>query len=205
MPFRKLKSQDNLSMKKAIIILFTLFSLSTYSQKITKENYYDYLILKPRKVKGNNLITKWLTKFDIVKVLEDEMQNACFEQISTFSIVKLNENEFISSICFSEKSNVGFLLEESHYVIPKKENRTVKSIYKEITGNDYSEKIVKADGSSYFLKIKEIPNNFYLLKIAPYWYQYTDNPRDNNILVTKEIIMDILRKDIVEIIAGFKE
>ncbi|MDI9872939.1 hypothetical protein [Flectobacillus rivi] len=192
-------------MKKAIIILFTLFSLSTYSQKITKENYYDYLILKPRKVKGNNLITKWLTKFDIVKVLEDEMQNACFEQISTFSIVKLNENEFISSICFSEKSNVGFLLEESHYVIPKKENRTVKSIYKEITGNDYSEKIVKADGSSYFLKIKEIPNNFYLLKIAPYWYQYTDNPRDNNILVTKEIIMDILRKDIVEIIAGFKE
>jgi len=141
----------------------------------------------------------------VAKLLEEEMKKAGFEWISTFRIVQLSDTEYVNSICFSEKSKVGFLYEGSHNAFPEAEGRSIKSMYKEITGNDYAEKIVKLDGNSEFIKIKTISNNFFILKEDPYWYQFTDNPDDDNILVTKNIILEILRNDIKKVISNFKK
>lgn len=90
-------------------------------------------------------------------------------------------------------------------MFPKFEGRNIKSMYKKSTGNDYAEKIVKLNGESDFIKFKDIPNNLFIIKEDPYWYQYTENTRDNDILVTKNIILEILRNDIKEAIYTFKK
>jgi hypothetical protein len=191
-------------MKKISILLLVLISFSSYSQKITSKNYYEFFA-NPKQVKGKKLTTAWVSKFEVATILEEEMKKAGFEWISTFRIVKLNENEYVNSICFSEKSKVGFLYEGSHNAFPNPNGRKIKSMYKEMTGNDYAEKIVKINDDADFVKIKEVPNNFYILKEDPYWYQYTDNSDDDKNLVTKEIILEILRSDIKEIISSFKK
>ena len=191
-------------MKKILSILFLSVFISANCQVITSKNYYEYFAT-PNKVKGKKLTTAWVSKFEVAKILEEEMKKAGFEWISTFRIIQLNDTQFVNSICFSEKSKVGFLYEGSHNAFPKATNRDIKSMYKESTGNDYAEKIIKLEGSSEFVKIKEIPSNFYILKEDPYWYQYTENSDDDKVLVTKEIILEILRKDIQDVISAFKK
>ena len=73
-----------------------------------------------------------------------------------------------------------------------------------MTGNDFAEKIVNLDGSSDFVKIKEIPQNLYIVKENIYWYQYTDKAADDKKLVTKEITTTILRDDIRSILSQVK-
>lgn len=51
-------------------------------------------------------------------------------------------------------------------------------------------------GNANFIKIKKLPENVFVLTENCYWFQYTDNQRDNEILVTKEIALKILRQDI---------
>jgi hypothetical protein len=191
-------------MKKISILLLVLISFSSYSQKITSKNYYEFFA-NTKQVKGKKLTTAWVSKFEVATILEEEMKRSGFEWISTFRIVKLNENEYVNSICFSEKSKVGFLYEGSHSAFPNPNGRKVKSMYKEMTGNDYAEKIVKINDDAEFIKIKEVPSNFFILKEDPYWFQYTENSDDNKNLVTKEIILEILRSDIKEIISKFKK
>lgn len=130
------------------------------------------------------------------------MEKAGLERISQFRIIKLSEKDYVTSICFSEKSNFGFLYESSHSAIPKVTDRDVVSMYKTMTGNDYSEKVVSLNGESDFIKIKDVPDGLYIIKENPYWYQYTNNKGDDALLVTKEIIIEILRSDVRAILAN---
>lgn len=190
-------------MTKILLALSLMFIFPVYSQIITSDNYFQYKS-NGKGLKGS-LTTAWVNKLEVAKILEEEMENEGFEWISTFKIVKINDNEYVNSICFSEKSKVGFLYEGIHNAFPTVEQRNLKSLFKEMTGNDYSEKIVKLNGDSEFVKFKEVPNNFFILKENSYWYQYTNNIDDNKVLVTKEIILEILRKDIRNILLSFKK
>ena len=188
-------------MKKNIFLLFSLITLPLYSQKITSENYYDSFV---KFIPNHKLTTAWVNKYEVAKVLEEEMKNAGYEWLSTFRIVRISNGEYVTSICFSEKSKVGFLYEEIHS-LPNPNRKTLKSMYKANTGNDYVEKIVLLSGDSEFIKIKELPTNLYLLKEDPYWYQFTDKPQNEKILVDKQTALEILRSDVKRIIATFKK
>jgi hypothetical protein len=78
-------------------------------------------------------------------------------------------------------------------------------MYKDNTGNDYAEKVIPLIGDSQFIKIKEVPSNFFILKEDPYWYQFTDRPQKDKVLVDKETILEILRTDVRKVIATFKK
>lgn len=188
-------------MKKTFLLLLVLVSLHAQSQKITPENYYDYFV---KYLPGNKLTTAWVNKYEVAQILEEEMKNAGFEWISTFRLVKINDEQFVTAICFSEKSKVGFLYEGSHGM-PDITRKSLKSMYKESTGNDYAEKVVQLDGDSQFIKIKDVPNNFFILKEDPYWYQFTEKPQTEKVLVDKQTILAILRSDIKAIISKFQK
>ena len=191
-------------MKKLFsIFLFTISTLS-FSQKINSENYYDFYG-KKENLKGNRLGTAWLNETDASKILVEEMKNAGFEWVTDFRILKINESEYILATCYSEKSKVGFVYESTHGAFPKKQNRELKSLYKQMTGNDYAEKIVDLSGNSQFIKIKDLPENIFIIKEDIYWFQFTDNQEDDKYLVTKNDMLNIFRSDIKKIISNFKK
>ncbi len=188
-------------MKKIAFLLLTLITIPLYSQKITSENYYDSFV---KYIPNYKLTTAWVNKYEVAQILEEEMKNAGFEWISTFKIIKINDGEYVTAICFSEKSKVGFLYEGIHSM-PNSERKGLKSMFKENTGNDYAEKVIPLVGDSQFIKIKEVPSNFFILKEDPYWYQFTDKPQNDKVLVDKQTILEILRTDVRKVIATFKK
>ncbi|MDR4952038.1 hypothetical protein REB14_07630 [Chryseobacterium sp. ES2] len=192
-------------MKFLFNLFFLLFSISTFSQKINSENYYNFYNNNKENLKSKRLYTVWLNKTEASIILKEEMKNAGFEWLSDFRIVKINDEEFVIALCYSEKSKFGFVYESSHFAIPKKENRTIKSLYKQDTGNDYSEKIVSINGDSKFVKIKDLPSNLQIIKEDIYWYQRTENPEDDKYLVTKQDMITILREDIRKTLSSFKK
>ncbi|HLO72662.1 MAG TPA: hypothetical protein VK164_01885 [Flavobacterium sp.] len=193
-------------MKKTILtILFVISSTLCLSQNdINSGNYYNYYS-NGENLKGTKLTTFWLNKLEVSQILKEEMKNNGFEWLSDFRILKLDSINHVVSVCYSEKSKFGFLYESTHGMIPNVNNRKIKSMYKSMTGNDYSEKIVNINGQSDYIKIKEIPNNLIIIKEDCYWYQETDNNKDNKKLVTKEIIIEILREDIRQILSEVKK
>ena len=188
-------------MKKIAFLLLTLITIPLYSQKITSENYYDSFV---KYIPNYKLTTAWVNKYEVAQILEEEMKNAGFEWISTFKIIKINDGEYVTAICFSEKSKVGFLNEVINSM-PNSERKGLKSMFKENTGNDYAEKVIPLVGDSQFIKIKEVPSNFFILKEDPYWYQFTDKPQNDKVLVDKQTILEILRTDVRKVIATFKK
>jgi len=74
-----------------------------------------------------------------------------------------------------------------------------------MSGNDYSEKIVDLNGNSQFIKIKEMPDNIFIIKEDIYWYQFTENKEDDKYLVTKNDMHEIFRSDMKKVISKFKK
>lgn len=54
---------------------------------------------------------------------------------------KISDAEYLTAICFSENSKVGFLYEGIH-AMPNINRKSLKSMYKENYGNDYAEKTI---------------------------------------------------------------
>lgn len=191
-------------MKLIYSIIFVSFTSLLFSQKFNSENYYENYG-KKENLQGKRLATAWLNEIDAAQILSEEMKNAGFEWVREFRIIKVNENEHILAICYSEKSKVGFVYEPTHGAFPKKQNRELKSLLKRNSGNDYSEKIVDLNGNSQFIKIKDMPDNIFIIKEDIYWFQFTDNKDDDKYLVTKNDMLEIFREDIRKVIAKFKK
>ncbi|MBK8442242.1 MAG: hypothetical protein IPL35_02005 [Sphingobacteriales bacterium] len=192
-------------MKLVTLIITLLFSTLCFSQKITSDNYYDFyydVYSNIENLKGVRLVTAWLNKIEASQILVEEMKNAGFESIDAFSIVKVSENEYVLAICFSEESKIGFVYESVHGGTPEKQNRKLKSLSK---GYDYMEIIDDLNGDSYAVRIKVLPENLQIIKEDIYWYQYTDNPDDDQYLVTKKDMISIFRDDIKKQISKFKK
>lgn len=186
-------------------MFFLLCCLSCKAQSIKIDstnycNFYDYTAHH----KNSDVKSFSLSKSIIIDIISDEMQKSGFKWISTFRIVKLDEDKFITSICYSDKSNCGFLFEYIYETEHSQENRNLKSLNKKYSDNDYTEKIVSLDGSYKFVNIKEIPKNLYILKMNDYWYQQSTNEERNKKLVSKEFIIDLLKEDVRKFLKKFK-
>jgi hypothetical protein len=196
-----IQTRKPLVMKFTAIYIYFLLVAGQFSiiaqTSINSENYYefykDYNDYKGLKLQG--LSTYHLSELEIVKILHQEMKNAGFEWIANYRIIRLKDENYITSICFSEKSNFGFVLETTFDAIPESHSRSIKSLSKERYGYDYCEKIIDADGKSSLVKIVELPSNLIIIKQDNYWYQTTEDIEVKN-LVTKDIIISILRTDV---------
>ena len=188
-----------------LFFLLLFFYSNSFSQKnIDSSNYYDYYSTG-KNIIGKKLTTAWLTELEIASILRQEMNNAGFEWLINYPIIKIDSIQYLTSICYSRKSNFGFLYEPIHSAIPNKKERSYKSMYKEMMENDYSIAIIGIDGKTTFSAIKEVPNNLFIMKENNYWYQLTDNINDNDLLVTKEDIIKILRSDIQSVLNKVKK
>ena len=62
-------------MKKAFLLVLFLFTITSHSQKITNENYYDFFL---NFLPGNKLTTAWVNKNEVAQIAEEEMKKAIF-------------------------------------------------------------------------------------------------------------------------------
>jgi hypothetical protein len=194
-------------MAKFLIIFLIAFASLTFGQnKINVDNYYSYFKGYDFYEKNNlkRLGTGRLDEFEIAKVLREEMKLAGFEWLSNFQIIHLDNQKYITSICYSRKSNFGFVLETMFGAEPEKHNREIKSLRKKWEGYDYGETILDLNGKVEYLKINELPENLYLIKQDIYWFQTTENEKIQKSLVTREIAIEILREDVKNILKSVK-
>jgi len=195
-------------MLKLLTFSILIITRLTFGQnKINVDNYYSYYkdYNDYVKLKVKRLGTGRLTTFEIAKVLRDEMKLDGFEWLNDYQIIHINNEEYITSICYSEKSKFGFVLETIYEAEPDKKNRDLKSLSKESNGYDYGEKIIDINGESKFIKIQELPKNLYLIKQDIYWFQSTENDDINKTLVTKDDAIEILRTDVKNILKLIKK
>ena len=193
-------------MKKIILyFIFLLCSLSIKAQDIKIDstnycNFYDYTAHS----KKSDVKSFSLSETIIIDIISIEMQKSGFKWISTFRIIKIEESKYVTSICYSDKSNCGFLFEHIYETEHSQEDRNLKSLNKKYSDNDYTEKIVSLDGSYKFVNIKEIPKKLQILKMNDYWYQESSIKKKNQKLVSKEFIIKLLREDVRKFLKNFK-
>jgi len=184
---------------KQILLTTTLsiISITSFSQEIDSSNYCNFYNMNAHyhdaKVK---ISTTYLSKLEIAEIVFEEMEKLGYKHLFNFRIIQIDSLTHVNAICYSEKSKIGFLYEGSCGMVPIQENRHVVSLYKEMTGNAYAEKIVTVDGKSNFIKLKDLPSNLHILKMENYWFQESDDPKTNEKLVSKEFIVNLLREDV---------
>lgn len=189
--------------KLYIPLLLCCLSIKGQDIKIDSTNYcnfYDYTAHS----KNSDVKSFGLTRTMIIDIVIDEMQKLGFKWINTFRIIKIEEDKYVTSICYSDKSNCGFLIEDIFETTHSQNDRNLKSLNKKYSGYDYGEKIVSLDGSYKFVSIKEIPKNLCILKMNDYWYQESTNKENSKKLVSKEFIVELLREDVREFLKKFK-
>ena len=184
------------------ILLLISFNLNSFSQEveINANNYCDFYDENAHH-KGSDIKSFGLKETMIIDIVSDEMEKLGFKWISTFRIIKI-DTSYVTSICYSDKSNSGFLFEYIYETTHSQEDRNLRSLNRKYY--DYGEKIVSSDGSYKFVNIKEIPKNLHILKMNDYWYQESTNPEKNKKLVSKEFIVELLRNDVRTFLKNFK-
>lgn len=183
-------------MNKLLLIVILFCCQSLYAQtnsQIDSSNYYNFL--NPRNLKGTKLTTDWLRLDDAVPIILDELKNAGYDWLYDRTVYKLKNNQYFDISAYSRKSNIGFLYIEGHNAFPSKDARD-DLFQKNNSEINYVECVETYSGEPDFVKIKDIPSNIFILKEDCYFFQYTDDPEDNKVLITKEIAEKILRQDI---------
>lgn len=183
-------------MKKLLFILAffclgTSFAQTNY--KIDTSNYYDFL--NPKNLKGSILTTGWLSLNDVVPIMIEELKQAGYDLVYDRTIYKLKNGQHINISAYSRKSNIGFLYIGGHSAFPRKSHRDIL-FQRDNSKVNYIECEETFSGVADIIKINEIPNNIFVLKEDCYFFQYTDNSKDNKVLVTKEIAAGIFRQDL---------
>jgi hypothetical protein len=196
---------------KGIIKLLMMILLLTNGQSkaqnpINSDNYYsffkDYEFYKKNNLK--HLSCGRIDELEAAPILYNEMKLAGFEGLSIFKIIDLGDNNYITAICYSEKSKFGFVFDGSFNMIPEKKIRDLERHSKNAADCEYDEKIVSLDGTSRFVKIDRLPENLYLIRSDIYWHQRTENEEINKTLVTYDVMKQIFRDDIKKILKSVK-
>ena len=189
-------ADEYMIMKKILffILIFTTKSLlSQLNSQIDTTNYYKYY--SPKKLKGKRLTTDFLRLDDVVPVMLEELKNAGHDYLYDRTIFRLPNNQIINISAYSRKSNIGFLYVEGHGIWPSNEDRQIL-FQKDNSHVQYVECEETFSGKANFVKIENIPSNIFVLKDDCYFFQDTDDIKDNKLLVTKETALNILRQDI---------
>jgi len=182
-------------LKIMLLLLCSVISAQAQNNTINSKNYCSFYNEEAYTMNAE-VITRHLSAIVITDIVREEMYKLGFKWLSTPRIIKIETGQYVASICYSDKSNCGFLLEESFDLIPLQETRSIVSINKRESGYDYSEKIVFTDGKYEFVNIKEIPKNLHILKMDNYWYQTSTNKDKSKALVPKEFAFDLLKEDV---------
>jgi len=193
--------------RNLFFFLFLITKSSFAQEVITRDNYYSHFkdAEDYKKLNVKHLGTGHLSDAEIGKILYQEMKKAGFEWIDYYRIIQIDADNYIVSICYSEKQNFGFILESSFDLIPEKETQNFKSLTRKDHGYDYGEKIILQNGKSRFVKIDNVPDNLFIIKLDLYWYQSTENEEINKTLVSKEIITEIFKQDVREVLSKVKK
>jgi hypothetical protein len=192
-------------MKIKLYMFFLICFLSSKAQdsKIDSTNYFNFYD-ESAHLYDSDVKSFSLTETMVIDIVCDEMKKLGFKWISKFRIIKLDGDNYIISICYSDKSNCGFLLDHTYLTTHNQEDRNLKSLNKKNSNYDYAEKVVSIDGSYKFLNIKEVPKNLHILKMNDYWYQQSSNKKKNRKLVSKEFIIELLKNDVRTFLKDFK-
>lgn len=186
-------------MKKILMILiFVNFVSLNYAQnnnKINKNNYYDFY---KTSYDEKPLTTNWLRIDEIVPIIKVELEKYGFEYNYTYQLYKLSNGQQIILPVYNTKFNFGFLYQETHIANPDKKHRDTKV-------NKWSYSVYKQDGLSEFIKIDILPSNIYILQENLYWYQYHEDKFEKNDFVNRDVIIEILKEDISEILSKYKD
>ncbi|WP_298397364.1 hypothetical protein [Flavobacterium sp.] len=191
------------TLKLCLLSILCSVSINAQDIKIDSTNYCDFYDYKAH-YKNSDVKSFGLTRTMIIDIVTNEMEKLGFKWISTFRIIKIEEGKYVTSICYSDKSNCGFLFDEVYETEHNQEDRKWKSLTKKYSGNDYGDRIVSLDGSYKFVNIKEVPDNLHILKMNDYWYQQSSNPEKIKKLVSKEFIENLLREDVRRFLKNFK-
>jgi hypothetical protein len=184
-------------MKQILLTInILIISFSSMGQsEIDSTNYCSFYNMIAHTA-NSKISTSYLNELEIAKIVMEEMKSLGFQNVSNHQILQIDSINFVNAICYSEESNIGFLYEGACGMIPEQKNRYVISLYEEMTGYAYAEKILTIDGGWQFLKIKDLPKNLHILKMENYWYQESPDPVLKKNLVSKAFIIELLRQDI---------
>lgn len=188
-------------MKIKMLLCFLCLASLSYAQdkaNINASNYYDYYVhfpqLKAKGVEGKSITTNWLRREEVIPVIVEEFKKAGYEYVMDNVLFKIENDKYIILSAYSSTSNFGFLYIGNHS-LPSKEHRK-EFIEKKKTGFNYSSYVETASNKPYRVEIAKLPENVFALIENCYWYQYTENPVDQKVLLSKEDTFKILREDI---------
>ena len=175
--------------------IFLLASLTIFGQSpINRDNYFEY------KATDYDVTTAWLTELEVAWVAEALMKEEGFSRTRAFALVEIEPGVIVHTLCYDPEANFGLLYESIHSAFPNEAERALVSLYQQSTGYDYSEVIYSISGESDFVKIKKVPANLFIVKENNYWYQYTYDEVVDQKLVSKEVILRILKADLREVL-----
>lgn len=177
----------------AILIVFGLSNLivNAQSASINSFNYFEYY----NKIEAKKVTTNWLTKTEISNVIIEELENYNFKHNYDNVIYEMPNKPTIILDVYSRKLNFGFLIQKGHYARPQKEHRQTK---------DYDSVKYDHTGKMTRFKIDQLPKNIHLLLETNYWYQYSSDKTEINEGVCRAKIIEILKEDIRQILAKYK-
>ena len=167
---------------------------------VDNHNYYArfYQPGASVKLKGKVLTTYWLREHEVVPILLEELQRAGFEWVASSRLYRLDSARYVVLTAYSQKANLGFLYVGGHDAFPSPAHRQQRGIDLTFGHFDYQQVVTNTVGENGWMRIKKLPDNILLLAENWYWYQATDNPADNQALLTREDILRVLRQDIRE-------
>jgi TonB family protein len=179
-----------------IIITHGFLSLAQ-NEEITSDNYYGFRDSLTTESPFESISTAWLSRSEVVPIILEELNRSGFEWNFVYKLYKLENGQYIILDVYCEKDNFGFVYKTGHYAIPEAKHRRDTI--------DYSISYNNQDGSSSGNIEVELPNNIYLLNENWYWYKYISNKEEDHTFVDRAAIINILRNDIREILAKYKD
>jgi len=185
---------------KTVILFFLFISTldvvsNAQAPKIDSTNYYEHYSMGER-LQGKTIHTNWLRYIDVVPIIVEELKKAGYEDVYDNQLYLLPSKQPVILAAYSYNEDFGFVYSDGHTAIPEKKHRQRRSNSSVNSDVDYIQSYYgkKSESGSYM--IKKLPSNIFILQEDCYWFQYTDNSADDSKLVTKEIIIEILRQDI---------
>lgn len=178
----------NIKFLALIILSFLLISCLVSddfeSNKINRDNYYDYLIKRP--IKNDILKNDWIRREECIKIISAELEKMGYK-IRSGVLFRLNEKTIIAVDGFEPYKKFGYVVQEGHAADIKKSDRTKNKPFEYM--------IYDRSGIPLLTYTSDIPENIFIFKEDGYWYQETQNTKIDN-LVTKDIAIQILLEDL---------
>jgi len=199
----------------AIVTLSQNANSQGLGDKIDTSNYYGYYVkpigvnkygyvdhpLLPVKLKGDRLTTAWLGKIDVIPIMVAELKEAGYEIVFDNELIKITNEQYLVASIYCDREKFGILYLQGHFADPKLENRHVNLFKNEAKGYKYTQSMKTVSGDTEYIHLSYLPSNIFQLSEDAHWYQFTNSEDDNQKLITKNVAIDLLKKDIRAIIA----